>query len=171
MRFHAVPWAPLITSVGGRHASAFANSDDLCCTLPATTSLSSRQRATRQVSGFVRGQETLRLSAHRPDSVYTCSIRSHSIYEIAPDDYTFEIHLIYYDFQNPTTPIDVRIDDGEYVLGRQKFSTNRKVINLVPREVEDFQIAFQKGSQLNGAAANDDWAIVGNITLSATPAP
>ena len=92
-------------------------------------------------------------------------------YEIAPDDYTFEVHLIYYDVHNPTTPIDVRIDDGEYVLGRQKFSTNRKIIDLVPREVEDFQIVLKKGNQLNGAAANDDWAIVGNITLSATPAP
>lgn len=93
-------------------------------------------------------------------------------YEIAPDDYTFEVHLVYYDVHNPTTPVDVRIDDGEFVLGRQQFSTNRKVITLQPpREAEDFQIVFQKGNQLSGTAANDDWALVGNITLTTSLAP
>ena len=93
-------------------------------------------------------------------------------YEIAPDDYTFQVHLVYYDFQNPATPVDIRIDDGEFVLGRQKFSTNRKVITLqIPQEVEDFQIVFEKGNQLTGAAANDDWALIGNIVINASLAP
>lgn len=91
-------------------------------------------------------------------------------YEIAPDDDTFQVHLMYYDVYNH--PVDVRIDDGNFVLGRQKFATNRKVITLpVPKEVEDFQIVFQKGNQLSGAAANDDWALVGNISLEASLAP
>lgn len=93
-------------------------------------------------------------------------------YEIAPNDYTFQVHLVYYDFQNPSTPKDVRIDDGEFVLGRQKFSTNRKIITLQnPIEAEDFQIVFKKGNQLSGAAASDDWALVGNIAVNASLAP
>jgi hypothetical protein len=91
-------------------------------------------------------------------------------YEIAPDDYTFQVHLVYYDVQNQL--VDVRIDDGIYSLGRQLFATNRKVITLAePREVEDFRIVFQKGNQLSGAAANDDWALLGNISLDASLAP
>lgn len=91
-------------------------------------------------------------------------------YEIAPDDYKFQVHLVYYDVQNQL--VDVRIDDGIYSLGRQLFATNRKVITLgEPREVEDFRIVFQKGNQLSGAAANDDWALLGNISLDASLAP
>jgi hypothetical protein len=91
-------------------------------------------------------------------------------YEIAPDDYSFQVHLVYYDVNNH--PVDLRIDDGNFVLGRQKFATNRKVITLpVPLEVEDFQIVFQKGNQLSGAAASDDWALLGNISLDTSLAP
>lgn len=91
-------------------------------------------------------------------------------YEIAPDDYTFQVHLVYFDVHNQQ--VDIRIDDGNFVLGRQKFATNLKVITLpVPREVEDFQIVFQKGNQLSGAAANDDWVLLGNISLDTSLAP
>ncbi|HZD30289.1 MAG TPA: hypothetical protein VE779_01380, partial [Candidatus Angelobacter sp.] len=77
-------------------------------------------------------------------------------YEIAPDDYSFQVHLVYYDDYGNL--VDQRIDDGVYVLGRQKFAHNHKVIDLrVPQEVEDFRIVFQKGNQLSGAAASDDW--------------
>ncbi|MGH9714045.1 MAG: hypothetical protein ACRD5M_12180 [Candidatus Acidiferrales bacterium] len=91
-------------------------------------------------------------------------------YEIAPDDYTFQVHLVYYDVYNH--PVDVRIDDGIFSLGRQEFANNRKVITLpAPLEVEDFQIVFQKSNQLSGAAANDDWALIGNISLDTSLAP
>jgi hypothetical protein len=89
-------------------------------------------------------------------------------YEIAPGDYTFEVHLVYYD--NKGNVVDQRIDDGSFVLGRQKFRDNRKMIN-VNREVEDFQIVFRKGNQLSGAAASDDWLLLGNITLDTRTAP
>lgn len=91
-------------------------------------------------------------------------------YEIAQDDYTFQVHLVYFDVHNQQ--VDIRIDDGIYVLGRPKFSTNRKVITLpIPKEVEDFQIVFQKGNQLPGSAASDDWVRLGNITLDTSLAP
>ena len=67
---------------------------------------------------------------------------------------------------------DERIDDGIFVLGRQKFDHNRKTITLtVPREVEDFRIVFQKGNLLGGAAADDDWVLLGNIGLTTSLAP
>jgi len=91
-------------------------------------------------------------------------------YKIAPDDYTFQVHLVYCDVYDH--PVNVRIDDGVFELGRQLFATNRKVITLpVPIEVEDFQIVFQKGNQLSGSAADDDWALLGNINLDVSLAP
>lgn len=89
-------------------------------------------------------------------------------YEIAPGDYTFRVHLRYVD--NRGNPVNVRIDDGLYTLGRQKFRNNRKKINL-EQEVEDFQIVFHKGNQLSGSAATDDWLLLGDIKLNADLAP
>ena len=89
-------------------------------------------------------------------------------YEIAPGDYTFAVRVVYYD--NRGNVVDQRIDDGSYFLGRQLFQTNRKVITL-NQEVKDFQILFQKGNQLSGSAASDDWLLLGNVTLDAAPAP
>jgi hypothetical protein len=91
-------------------------------------------------------------------------------YEIAPDDDTFQVHLVYYDDYGKL--VDERIDDGIFVLGRNKFASNHKIIKLpIPLEVEDFQIVFQKGNLLEGAAANDDWALLGNISLETSMAP
>ncbi len=89
-------------------------------------------------------------------------------YEIAPGDYTFQVRLAYLD--NRGTAVDVRCDDGIYELGRQKFSHNRKTIDL-DREVEDVQIVFRKGNALSGDAAKDDWLLLGNIRLKADLAP
>jgi hypothetical protein len=91
-------------------------------------------------------------------------------YEIAPNDDTFQVHMVYYD--NFGKLVDQRIDDGIFVLGRQKFASNHKTITLqVPQEVEDFRIVFQKGNQLSGAGAEDDWALLGNITIQTSMAP
>jgi hypothetical protein len=91
-------------------------------------------------------------------------------YQIAPGDYTFQVHLVYYD--NKGTLVNERIDDGIYTLGHHEFVNNTKVINLpFPREVEDFQIVFQKGNELTGAAANHDWVLLGNLSLETAPAP
>jgi hypothetical protein len=91
-------------------------------------------------------------------------------YELLPGDYTFQVHLVYYDVRNQL--VDVRIDDGVYVLGQGLFPSNRKVITLpVPLEVEDFQIVFQKGNQLGFGAVSDDWVRLGNISLDVSPAP
>lgn len=89
-------------------------------------------------------------------------------YEIAPGDYTFQVRLVYLDNRGAT--VDVRVDDGIYELGRQKFGHNRKTIE-VGREVEDFQIVFHKGNALSGDAAKDDWLLLGNIRLKADLAP
>lgn len=89
-------------------------------------------------------------------------------YEIAPGDYTFQVWLL---SRNTNGQIlRQRIDDGIYILGRQKFQSNRKLVEI-DREVKDFEIVFQKGNQLRGAAANDDWLLLGNITLEIAPAP
>ncbi len=91
-------------------------------------------------------------------------------YEIAPGDYTFQVHLVYYDDYGAL--VDQRIDDGDFVLGRQKFAGNYKTIKLpAPQEVEDFRIVFQKGNQLSGSAASDDWVLLGNISLQTSMAP
>jgi hypothetical protein len=91
-------------------------------------------------------------------------------YEVAPVDYTFQVHLVYYD--NYGVLKDERIDDGIYVLGRQQFAHNHKTITLaVPREVEDFRIVFEKGNLLSGVVANDDWVLLGNIVLKTSFAP
>jgi len=94
-------------------------------------------------------------------------------YEIAPGDFTFQVYLVYYNVNNVNNElVNVRIDDGIFNLGRQEFAHNRKVITLpLPQEVEDFQIVFQKGNQLSGAAANDDWVLLGNISLNTSLAP
>ena len=44
-------------------------------------------------------------------------------------------------------------------------------VQTLIEDVEDFQIVFEKGNQLSGTAANDDWALVGNISVSASLAP
>ena len=85
-------------------------------------------------------------------------------YEIAPGDYTFQVWLRYYN--NRGTLISLRIDDGIYKLGRDKFRNNRKKIDL-EEDVEDFQVVFQKGNQLSGNAADDDWLLLGDIRLKA----
>jgi hypothetical protein len=91
-------------------------------------------------------------------------------YEIAPLDFTFQVWLVSRDAQGQI--VQKRIDDGAYILGRQKFATNRKVV-LIDCEavVKDFEIVFQKGNQLKGQAANDDWLLLGNIMLEVAPAP
>ena len=89
-------------------------------------------------------------------------------YEIAPGDFTFQVSL--YTCGPSGIEERGRFDDGAYVLGRQKFATNRKTV-AVNQEVEDFQIVFRKGNQLSGTAANDDWLLLGNIVLMLELAP
>jgi hypothetical protein len=89
-------------------------------------------------------------------------------YEIAPMDYSFQVWLEYHD--NRGNLVRRRIDDGVYSLGRQKFDTNRKHVPI-ELEVEDFRIVFQKGNEIVGRGASDDWALLGNITLNVAPAP
>ncbi|MGZ5098898.1 MAG: hypothetical protein ACXWF6_16025 [Usitatibacter sp.] len=91
-------------------------------------------------------------------------------YEIAAGDYSFQVHLIHYDQMG--NPVDQRIDDGIYKLGRHMLATNRKVITFpTPVEVEDFQIVFQKGNNLSGIPALDDWVLLSKLIVDASRAP
>ena len=91
-------------------------------------------------------------------------------YEIAANDYSFQVHLIRYDQMGNL--VDLRIDDGIYKLGRHMLATNRKVITFpTPLEVEDFQIVFQKENNLSGIPALDDWALLGKLAVDASRAP
>lgn len=88
-------------------------------------------------------------------------------YEIHPQDYTFQVWVVYYNSKGVRT--ERRIDDGVYTLGRGKFSQNRKVIQ-VNAWAEDFQIIFRKRNLLRKDIYND-WVLLGNLVVSFDRAP
>jgi hypothetical protein len=148
----------------------FANSDDALVHVSGDN-ITSVQTAANPASFWFRAElsHTAAFSTQTGFGLYLLKQVAFN-YEIAPGDYTFQVHLMYYTHSGVLT--DIRIDDGEYALGRQKFSSNRKTITLNSRlAVEDFQIVFEKGNESSGTAAGDDWALLGNISLDASLAP